>query len=247
MFSKGWKFNMFNATQEQWNKSMAAASIVFLQVAFSLISLVMNEQHQCYSIVVFTYSLICLFSFINASYVRDFDALQVNFTPILLSFVGMFALQKTFDFMLLGMVITMIADSYFALRYKDTSDKINWTCIERFAMESWTQNAFQQNKDIALQLVCAIFIFTQLALNIHGAQQKELICFLYFVFYMTRVASFLLETVLAMKIAQSNMTAVCLAIVGGVTIFSGVNSTMTNIAIIIMILDAILGSSIFVQ
>jgi len=149
--------------------------------------------------------------------------------------------------MLLGMVITMIADSSFALRYKDTSDKINWTCIERFAMESWTQNAFQQNKDIALQIVCAIFIFTQLALNLHGAQSKELICFLYLGFYVTRVVSFLLDTVLAIKMTQSNMTGVCLAIVGGVTIFSGVNSQMTNIAIVIMILDAILGSTIFVQ
>lgn len=226
---------------------MAAASVVFLQVYFSLASLVTNEQHVCYSIVVFTYSLICLFSFINVTYVRDFDALQVNFTPILLSFLGIFALQKTFDFMLLGMVIALIADSYFALRYKDTSDKINWTCIERFAMESWTQNAFQQNKDIALQIVCAIFIFTQLALNLHGAQSKELICFLYLGFYVTRVVSFLLDTVLAIKMIQSNMTAVCLAIVGGVTIFSGVNSQMTNIAIVIMILDAILGSTIFVQ
>ena len=56
-----------------------------------------------------------------------------------------------------------------------------------------------------------------------------------------------MDTVLAMKIAQSNMTAVCLAIVGGVTLFSGVNSLTTNIAIVIMILDAVLGSTIFVQ
>lgn len=226
---------------------MAAACVVFLQVYFSIASIVSIEEHQCYSIVVFTYSLICLFSFINVTYIRDFDAIQVNFTPILLSLAGMMALSKTFDYMLLGMVITLLADSYFALRYKDHSDKINWTCIERFAMESWTQNAFQQNKDIMLQLVCACFIFTQIFLNLHGAQNKELICFLFLGFYMMRVVSFLLDTVLAIKMVQSNMTCLALAIIGGVTIFSGMNSFMTNAAIVIMILDAVLGSTIFVQ
>jgi len=71
---------------------MAAACVVFLQVYFSLASLVTNEQHQCFSIVVFTYSMICLFSFINVTYVRDFDALQVNFTPLILSIAGVMAL-----------------------------------------------------------------------------------------------------------------------------------------------------------
>ena len=122
MFTKGWKFNMFNGTREQYDKAMAAACVVFLQVYFSITSIISNEEHQCYSIVVFTYSLICLFSFINVTYVRDFDAIQVNLTPILLSLAGMMALNKTFDYMLLGMVITMMADSYFALRYKDHSD-----------------------------------------------------------------------------------------------------------------------------
>jgi hypothetical protein len=36
--------------------------------------------------------MICLFSFINVTYVRDFDALQVNFTPLILSIAGVMAL-----------------------------------------------------------------------------------------------------------------------------------------------------------
>lgn len=72
---KGWKFDMFNGTQSQFNKAMMAAGIVFMQLFFSLGGIVRQDEHQCFSIVVFTYSLICLFSFINFSYVRDFDAL----------------------------------------------------------------------------------------------------------------------------------------------------------------------------
>ena len=64
---------------------------------------------------------------------------------------------------------------------------------------------------------------------------------------MMRIVSFLLDTVLAIKMVQSNMTCLALAIIGGVTIFSGSNSFMTNVAIVIMILDAILGSTIYVQ
>lgn len=235
---------MFNGTQSQFNKAMMAAGIVFMQLFFSLGGIVRQDEHQCFSIVVFTYSLICLFSFINFSYVRDFDALQVNFTPIILSLVGIMALTSVSDFFLLGMVITLIADSYFALRYKDNTDKVTWTSIERFAMESWSQNAFSYNKDITLQIISASFIFAQIFFSLHGAQNKEMICFLFLGFYLTRVVAFLLETVLAIQMVQSNMTCVCLAIIGGMTLFN--NSLFTNIAIVIMMLDAMLGSSIFV-
>lgn len=65
-----------------------------------------------------------MFSFFNLTYVRDFDALQVNFTPLMLSICGLLTLQRTYDFLLLGMVISLLADSYFALRFKEKTDKI---------------------------------------------------------------------------------------------------------------------------
>lgn len=50
--------------------------------------------------------------------------------------------MRASDFTLIGMTISLLADSYFALRFKDNSDKINYTPIENFARESWTQQAF---------------------------------------------------------------------------------------------------------
>ena len=69
--------------------------------------------------VVFTYSAICLFSFFNVTYVRDFEALQVNFTPIMLAVCGIVALERQYDFYLFCMVLSLLADSYFALRFKE--------------------------------------------------------------------------------------------------------------------------------
>ena len=109
--------------------------------------------------MVFIYSAICMFSYFNVTYVRDFDALQVNFTPVMLSICGLVTLQRQYDFLLLGMVISLIADSYFALKYKQQTDKIKFSAIERFAMESWTQDAFNKAGHVTLQLVSVFTIF----------------------------------------------------------------------------------------
>ena len=77
--------------------------------------------------------MICFFSFMNLTYVRDFDALQINVTPVILSIVSIIALQRHFEYALLGMTIALLADSYFALRFKDNSDRIKYTPIEEFA------------------------------------------------------------------------------------------------------------------
>lgn len=69
--------------------------------------------------VIFIYSAICLFSFFNVTYVRDFEALQVNFTPIMLAVCGLVALERQYDFYLLGMVLALLADSYCAVRFKE--------------------------------------------------------------------------------------------------------------------------------
>ena len=74
---------------------------------------------------------------------RDFEALQVNITPITLAFAGMMGMQSNFSVPLLGMVIALIADSYFALRFKDEDDFIQYTPIEKFSLESWTQEVFR--------------------------------------------------------------------------------------------------------
>lgn len=92
-----------------------------------------------FSVIVLTYSLICLYSFFNVSYVRDFDAIQVNFTPIVLTIISLYAMVTKFDFAILGMFVGLVTDSYFALRTKQNKENIMLTAIELFSMESWTQ------------------------------------------------------------------------------------------------------------
>jgi len=91
MFTKGWKFNLFNQ-RTQVNKQISAISVICLQLYLSLVEITSFNMHQCFSIIVLSYSLICMFSFLNVVYVRDFEAIQVNFTPIILSISGLIAL-----------------------------------------------------------------------------------------------------------------------------------------------------------
>lgn len=186
MFAKGWKFNMFNDIK-QTNKAIAAVAVIFAQLFFALASVQVQQEHRSLSLVVLTYSAICLFSFFNVTYVRDFDALQVNFTPLMLTVCGLATLLRQYDFYLMGMVAALSADSYFALRFKDSSDKIKFSVVERFAMESWTQEAFNKSRQITLQMVSVCVIFLQLYLSVLGAHNKEKICFLFLVFYLVRL------------------------------------------------------------
>ena len=100
--------------------------------------------------MVLAYSIICLFAFFNLTYVRDFDAIQINATPMILSVIGILAMMSRFDTCSLGMSAALIADGYFALKFKDNSDKIKYTPIELFAIESWTQQAFSKDGNITL-------------------------------------------------------------------------------------------------
>ena len=45
------------------------------------------------------------------------------------------------------------------LRYKDESDSIAFSALELFAMESWTQQAFNKSKFLYMQITAATFIF----------------------------------------------------------------------------------------
>jgi hypothetical protein len=137
---------LFNE-RKQVNKQISAVSVILLQLYFSLIEIINLGENQCYSYLVLAYSLICLFSFFNAYYVRDFEALQVNITPIILSIAGSIAIQSNFSIPILGMNLALIADSYYALRFKDEEDFIQYTPIEKFSLESWTQEVFRIGKN----------------------------------------------------------------------------------------------------
>lgn len=245
-FAKGWKFNQFNE-QKQINKAIAAVVIIFAQFVFSVSSLIIQKsQTQCYSIVVLTYCSICMFSYFNVTYVRDFDALQVNFTPLMLTVCGLVSLAEgNYDFFLVGMVITLIADSYFALRFKDETDQIKFSVLERFAMENWSQDAFNKAGQVTFQVIAVTLIFTQLFLSIVGAQNKEAISFVFAVFYLVRLVQFLgLKTGLAMNMVQSNFVCLGLAVLGVFTLI-GTASIFTKISCALLILDALLGAAIF--
>jgi len=127
MFYRGWKFNMFN-DMKQVNKAIAAVTVIFVMFFFSLSALTMQllenkkSDHQSLTLVIFSYALICMFSYFNVTYVRDFDAIQVNITPLVLTFCGLVTLMRGYDFYLIGMVISLIADSYCALRFSENHD-----------------------------------------------------------------------------------------------------------------------------
>lgn len=90
LICSGWKFNLFNV-RGQLNKQLAALFVIASMFFFSLMGLLDDNNHQSLSMITLVYSLICAFSMANISYVRDFDALQVNLTPIMLSVTCLFA------------------------------------------------------------------------------------------------------------------------------------------------------------
>lgn len=95
-----------------------------------MVEIVNFEKHQCFSIIVLSYSIVCMFSFLNIVYVRDFEAIQVNITPIILSIAGLIAIVQAFSYSLLGMVIALMADSFFAIRFKENTDEIEYKIFE---------------------------------------------------------------------------------------------------------------------
>ena len=88
------------------------------------------DAHLCFSIIVLSYSVICLFSFLNIIYVRDFDAIQVNITPIVLSIAGFIGLIQNFSYPMLGISLALVADSFFAIRFKENNDVIHYNLFE---------------------------------------------------------------------------------------------------------------------
>jgi len=185
MFNNGWKFDLFNS-KGQTSKVLAAASVIFAQLYFSLAALTMGND-SCMAITVFAYSMICLFSFMNVSYVRDFDVLQINFTPITLALVGLTSVMGQFDYTTLGMTLSLVADSYYALRYKETSDKIEYNVFELFAQESWTTQAFNKTNNVNLQIGAISMIFAQLFLTMAGTVNGYSYQAVFLSFYLARL------------------------------------------------------------
>lgn len=251
MFYRGWKFNMFN-DMKQANKAIAAVTVIFVMFFFSLSALMTQllehkkSDHQSLTLVIFTYAIICMFSYFNVAYVRDFDAIQVNITPLALTFCGLVTLMRGYDFYLIGMVLSLIADSYCALRFSENNDQISFSVIERFAMESWCQDAFNK-KNVTLQMVAICMIIGQVYLSLVGAHTGNGLCLLFLAFYAVRLVQFLLKTSIAVNMAQSNFVCLSLAIIAVFSLFKGGISMMTTLSCVIIVLDAILGAAMFVS
>jgi hypothetical protein len=252
MFYRGWKFDMFN-DMKQFNKAIAALCVIFTMFFFSLASLLTQvlehkkSDHQSLTMVIFTYSVICMFSYFNFAYIRDFDAIQVNFTPLMLTVCCAMNLMKGYDFFLIGMVISLIADSYFALRFSENNDQIAFTVYERFAMESWCQDAFNKQGQLTLQIVAVCMIFSQIYLNLVGAHNGDHICYILLSFYIVRLVQYLLNTSIAVNMAQSNFVCLALAVMGVFSFIQGGMTMVTALSCTILLLDAILGAAMFVS
>jgi hypothetical protein len=252
MFYRGWKFNMFN-DMKQVNKAMAAVTVIFVMFFFSLSALTnqlleqKKSDHQSLTLVIFTYAVICMFSYFNVAYVRDFDAIQVNITPLVLTFCGLVTLMRGYDFYLIGMVVSLIVDSYCALRFSENHDQISFSVIERFAMESWCQDAFNKRGNVTLQMVAICMIIGQIYLSLVGAHNGNGLCLMFLTFYIVRLVQFLLKTSIAVNMAQSNFVCLSLAIIGVFSLFKGGVGMMTALSCVIIVLDAILGTALFVS
>ena len=142
LFTKGWKIDAFNV-EDQIAKQISAVSVIFALVYFSTASLVMDSATNPVTIFSLIYCASSLWSFLNLSPIRDMDSLSKNVTPVVLGLLAILHIMVserslTFD----GMALTLLADVYFALRFNDDSDKIEFSMLEKFSLNSWTQGAF---------------------------------------------------------------------------------------------------------
>lgn len=64
-------------------------------------------------------------------------------------------------------------------------------------------------------------------------------------FYSMRLIQFFFDDLLAIKMIQSNMFGVSLAVMGLVNIISGTSSGVIIASIVVLILDSLIGSALF--
>lgn len=178
----------------------------------------------------------------NVSYVRDFDVLQINFTPITLALIGTTSIMGQFDYTTLGMTLSLIADSYYALRYKETSDHIEYNVFELFAQESWTTQAFSKTNNVPLQIGAISMIFAQIFLTMAGTVNGYSYQALFLSFYMARLLQFFFQTVGGLEMYQSNLTCVIFSVIA----ICNMRFDLSLIQGFLMIIDAYIGSFLFV-
>ena len=152
-------------------------------------------------------------------------------------------ITEGFSYPLVGTTATLVADSFFALRYQEMSDVIEFTPIEQFSVISWTQGAFDRSNNLPLQLTATSFIFSQMFLNIVGSVQGDTMSMVIGGFYGLRLMQYIFNTGLGIQIAQSNTAASALALYGLGNFGSG---TFSSISTILLLADAYIGAYIFV-
>lgn len=148
---------------------------------------------------------------------------------------------------MIGLTVSTAADAYFALRYRDNTDVINFTPIERFTMESWTQEAFLRRSNVTLQIVSSLFIFAEFYFGLIGLQEGHgVLAAIFVAFSMLRLAQFFVRETPALNMMQSNFTAGTLAAVSIYETFQ-TQSPLLLLASMVLGLDAFLGTALFME
>jgi len=109
--------------------------------------------------------------------------------------LGLTSVIGQFDFTTLGMTLSLVADSYYALRYKETSDEIEYNVFELFAQESWTTQAFNKTNNLNLQIGAISMIFAQIFFTLAGTVNGYSYQALFLSFYMARLLQFFGQTI----------------------------------------------------
>lgn len=190
--------------------------------------------------------MVCLFSYFNVTYVRDFDALQVNFVPVVLSLVALIeALHAdSLGFTLTGMTVALLADSYFAMKYQKSTNELEFNNFELFAQESWTQSSFYDSKNIKIQIFATVLIFIQIFLTMAGTMDGQKYAGLFLSFYLARLVQFLFASIKGIEMYQSNMICVILAAIACKNTMG--LDIMSTACALFMMLDAYIGTVLFV-
>lgn len=164
-------------------------------------------------------------------------------TPIALAILGLTSMSGLDDFARAGMTLSLIADSYFALRYKESSDVIEYSALELFAQESWTQQAFDKTNCLNLQIAAITMIFAQIFMTMTGTVNGYSLQALFLSFYMARLLQFFFTTVKGLQMYQSNMVCVIFAAMSCTNMFS---FNLASLQCIMMLADAYIGTFAFV-
>lgn len=138
---------------------------------------------------------------------------------MLLGLTGMMTSLQSPSIPAVGLMVTTGMDAYFAMRFRDNTDTIEFTPVERFAMESWTQAAFVRDSSLTLRTVSTLFIFAEMYMGMVGIVEGHGTCIPVLVFALMRLLQFLSNDIPAVNMAQSNFTAMALS---GATIYNAV-------------------------